>query len=126
MTTRGLIAECVIVVSSLTSFAEVDCRRPIQDSASIQLGIVQGLALGNRRTNCRSSFEDLNTSCISLTFGSVLQTHVVCESVDDAAVRGRDCAREDQSLLSFSVFKQHKLIIISESRRIIQINFYFC
>ena len=106
----------------LPSFAEVDSRSPIQDTASIQLGVVKRLPLGNRRADCRSSFEDLDASCIALTFRSVFQSHVVCESVDDAAVSGRNCAWEDQSLFSFRVLKKHKFVIVSERSRIIQIN----
>lgn len=127
MATRGLIPERVAVVSSsLPSFAEVDSRRPVQDSASVQLGIIKGLPLGNRWADCSSPFEDLDTASISLAFRPVFQAHVVRESVDDTAVRRRYCAREDQSLLSFSVLEQHKLIIIPEGCRIIQINIYSC
>jgi hypothetical protein len=123
---RGLIAQSVVMGSCLTGFAEVDRGCAIQDTASIQLWIVKRLPLRNRWTDCSSSLEDLNTACIALTFRPVLQPHVVSKSVDDAAVSWRYCAGEDQSLLSFSVLKQHKLIIISKSRRIIQIDFYLC
>jgi hypothetical protein len=105
MATRGLIAESVGVVSSLSSFTEVDSRRPVKDTTSIQLGIVEGLPLGNRWTDCSPSLEDLDTSRISLAFGPVFQTHMVCEGVDDAAIGWGYCAREDQSFLAFSVLK---------------------